>query len=314
MQPPRPRERQPDPIVLQPRDGNALLMVYFCDGVMSEAQIIRSCYPDTHPKNAAKRLLALFDNKYLNRNWRLEKWQLYPRLLYWLADAGYDEVALALGEEPDRSNKMARSLLPSTLNHHLQVVDIRLKIIADVAAVPGLHLGRWFTEGYFRSKAWQGRVTYLSASGKKTERPVEPDAFFPVWRYTDASQARQEVFGFTLEVDRATETQLSLSPTTRTTIDEKLRKGAALVDSRVYRETFGLQTGRCLMVTTGWERAENMMEMAQEAGVGWAWYFTTFDDFIDEQKNVLVSPLWRQAGRAEPVHLFQDPAERRNGI
>ena len=253
MQTPRTRQRNADPIQLQARDKNALLMIYFCDGLLSEEQLVRFCYTNTHPKNGKKRLLALFDNRYLNRNCKPEKWVLYPKLLYWLGGRGFDEVEEMLGEKPDRSNKIARSLIPATLIHHLEVVDFRLKVLRDLEAQEGLHLGRWFTEGFFRSKAWQCKVRFQTAQDEKVEKAVEPDAFFPIWRWVNQDAGEREVFGFTLELDRATEVQQSVSGPQRTTIDEKLRKGAALIHHPDYNELFKVKGGRCLMVTTGWD-------------------------------------------------------------
>lgn len=297
MQTPRPRQRNADPIQPQPRDRNAMLMIYYCDGLMSEEQLVRFCYKDTHPKNGKKRLLALFDNRYLNRNWKPERWQLYPKLLYWLASRGYDEVGQLLGAEVDRSNKMARSRVPATLIHHLEVVDVRLKIIEDAYAHEALNLGRWFTEGFFRSRSWQCKVKFKTAQGDELEEAVEPDGFFPIWRCTNEKQTAREVFSYILEIDRATEVQQSVSGPPRTTIDKKLRKGAELLHSATYRETFRVKGGRCLMVTSSWERAENMMTLAREAGVAWAWYFTTMEQVTDSGSNLLTDPVWRKANK-----------------
>ena len=295
MKAPRKRKRNAPSIMLQDRDRNALLMLYFCDGAMSEEQIIQFAYADTHPKNAKKRILALFDNRYLNRNWQSSKWQVYPKLIYWLAGRGYDELERLLGVEPEKRN-IARNFKSSTLDHHLQVVNFRLKVIRDVQDQEGLRLGRWFSEGFFRSKAWQARVKYISSNESVKEGGVEPDGFFAIWRWAGEEPEKKKVFGYTLEIDRATEVQRTLSKSNRVTIDKKLRKGATLLSSKPYRETFGLKTGRCLIVTTGWERAENMMDLAEEADVGWAWYFSTFDEVTDPERNLLTDPVWRKVG------------------
>jgi hypothetical protein len=49
------------------------------------------------------------------------------------------------------------------------------------------------------------------------------------------------------------------------------------------------------MVTTSWPRVENMMELAREAGISWAWYFTTYEAATDPQQNFLTDPIWRKA-------------------
>lgn len=299
MQPPRARKRHAKPINLQPRDQNILLMIYFCDGLMSQEQLLQFFFPNVHPKNAANRLLALFDNRFLNRNWRPNQWEEFPQLVYWLDKFGYEYIEERLGEVPNRNNKLIRNFRRGTLQHHLLVVDVRLKIIQDVEKCEALNLGRWLTDGYFRSKAWDGKVSFQTSNGKKIERGVQPDGFFPIWRRSSEHPDKRQVFAFALEVDRGTERQKSLSNTEQTTIDEKLRKGAALLDSDVYRQAFKLKTGRLLMITTGWERAENMMYLARKAGVAWAWYFTTISQATNTKYNIITDPIWRKADSSE---------------
>jgi hypothetical protein len=97
--------------------------------------------------------------------------------------------------------------------------------------------------------------------------------------------------------------QQSLTKNRKVSIDDKLKKGAALVDSPAYRDAFGLKTGRCLMVTTSWQRADNMMQLARDAYISWAWYFTTYEAATDPRTNILTDPIWRKADLDEPQSL-----------
>lgn len=309
MPAPRGRLRKAPTIELQPRDKNALLMLYYCDGLMSQDQLLQSCYPNTDRTNIRKRLLALFDNRYLDRNWEPEKWEAYPHLVYWLFGRGYDTVFATLAEKgypfnPNTRSRYISQWRPITLMHHLQVNDVFLKVHADCEPRSHLRIGRWLGEAFFRSKQWNGRVQISDGTGRVITKPVLPDGFFTIHRWLDEDQKTLQVHSYILEVDRASEDQQASSKEGKVTIDEKLKKGAALVDSQAYRETFGLKTGRCLMVTTSWPRAENMMRLAREAGVSWAWYFSTYDAVTNAQANILTDLVWRKADLDDPQSII----------
>lgn len=302
---PRARLRNAPIIELQQRDKHALLLLYYCDGLMSEKQLVQFCYPGRNEKNTSKRLRDMFDNRYLNRNSDPQRWAEFPQLVYWLAERGYQVVYEHLTEngvevERNTRNVHVNDWKPITLRHHLQVNDVFLKILNDLPTYPELQMGQWVGEAFFRSKQWKrpeymgGTVRFPDKDGKIAVKQVAPDGFFTIKRRVDDDSRRYQIHGFTLEVDRGTEQQ-TISAKKKVSIEEKLRQGAALVDSPAYKRAFSLGTGRCLMVTTSWQRAENMMHIAREAGIAWAWYFTTFEAATDSQKNILVDPIWRKA-------------------
>lgn len=284
-----------------------MLLLYLCDGLMTQEQIIRTgLWPDRD--NARNRLRNLRYNRYLGWLERNSEKRSFPESVYWLVKKGWDEVEFLLGEPVDRHNKLARSQSPmSTWPHHFQVVDFRLKLMRDVEQLPEWHLSRWYTDGYFRSKAWQAKVPIPDATGEIVMRSVIPDSFFAVWRWVDEDAERKQVFAFTLEIDRGNEPLQSMSATDRVTIAEKLQKGAALFDSSYFWQQFGLKNGRCLMVTTGPERAEHMSQLAEKEGVGWAWYFTDFDQTNEPSCNILTEPIWRSAMQEEPISILAEP-------
>lgn len=294
------------PVQLQPRDRQMMFLLYLCDGLMTQDQIIRTgLWPNSD--NARNRLRKLYYNRYLNRLNKDDKKRQYPELVYWLAKKGYDEVELLLGEPVDRLNKLARSQSPmSTWPHHFQVVDFRLKVMDDVKRLPEWELSRWYTDGYFRSRAWKAKVAIKDKLGESVLRSVIPDSFFAIWRWVDKGINRKQVFAFTLELDRGTEPLQSLTDANRVTIAEKIQAGAALFDSSYYRQQFGLKNGRCLMVTTGPERAKHMRHLAQKAGVGWAWYFADFEQVTDSSCNILTDSVWGSATYKEPISILAE--------
>jgi hypothetical protein len=305
MRQPRKRDPQAKPVQLQPRDKEAFVLLYLCDGLMLEDQLVRYCYANTHPKNATTRLLALFDNRYLSRNWRDEAWKRYPRIVYWLGERGYEVVEEMLGREVDRKNKLVRSKSPHySWTHHFQVIEVLLKVMQEVSRTPDMKLWRWRTDGFFRSNAWKVKIPIEDETGKVVYKAAIPDGFFPIAKQPSAGEGRAKVFGYVLEVDRGTEPQQSEKLDRFTTIADKLRLYPALFDTPLYQNTFGLKTGRCLMVTSGWERAEHMMELAQEFHMDWAWYFTTYETATDPSGSILTDPLWKTAGQRQLTSLI----------
>lgn len=304
MQQPRPRNPQAKPIQLQSRDQEALVLLYLCDGLMLENQLARYCYANTHPKNATSRILALFDNRYLSRNWRDEAWRRYPKVVYWLGERGYEVVEEMLGREVDRNNKLVRSKNPHySWTHHFQVTEVLLKVMRDAARQPDLELWRWRTDGFFRSNAWKVKIPLKDDTGDVVLKSAIPDGFFPLVRQSGVGKGRAKVHGYILEVDRGTEPQQSSKADRFSTIADKLRLYPALFETQLYQTTFGLKTGRCLMVTTGWERAEHMMELAREYRIGWAWYFTTYEEATKPDHNILIDPIWKTANQRKPIGL-----------
>jgi hypothetical protein len=58
------------------------------------------------------------------------------------------------------------------------------------------------------------------------------------------------------------------------------------------------------MVTSGWQRAEHMMELARAHLVEWAWYFSVFDEVTDPSCNFLTDPVWKRAGQRQLTSLI----------
>lgn len=305
MQQPRPRNPQAKPIQLQPRDQEAFVLLYLCDGLMLKDHLVRFCYANTHSKNATKRILALFDNRYLSCNWRDEAWRRYPRVAYWLGERGYEVVEEMLGRQVDRNNKLVRSKNPHySWTHHFQVTEVLLKVMRDAARQPDLELWRWRTDGFFRSNAWKVKIPLKDDTGDVVLKSPIPDGFFPLVRRSGAGEGRAKVHGYILEVDRGTEPQQSTKADRFSTIADKLRLYPALLETQLYQTTFGLKTGRCLMVTTGWERAEHMMELARAHVVEWAWYFAVYDEITAPGCNLLTDPVWKRAGQRQLTGLI----------
>ena len=286
-----------------PRDIQMLTMIYLCDGIMARRQLEDLFFAGKNKSQARRRLRELYDRVYLNQPHNERQCASAPEHIYWLDRRGYEQISQIMGDEVIRNWKKIRTFNTMILQHHLEVVDLRLKVMRDVKDTPDLRLSRWVTERQFRS--WKHRVKYTDWTRQEVEKGVEPDGFFAlVWRAPQpGGRGKARIHSFLVEQDRGTEDL--------DRIRTKLLANAAYLDSQVFKETLGVKTGRNLMVTTGWERARHMMELAQELRVPWAWLFTTFEEVMNPDNNMVLSPIWRRADGDEAVSLI--PARPRPG-
>lgn len=279
-----------------PRDIQMLTMIYLCDGIMARRQLEDLFFKDKNKSQARRRLRELYDRVYLNQPHNELQCASAPEHIYWLDRLGYEQLEQILGDGVNRNWKKIRTFNTMILQHHLEVVDIRLKAMSDVKAAPDLRLSRWVTERQFRS--WKHRVKYVDWTRQEIEKGVEPDGFFALmWRSPQADgRGKVHTHSFLVERDRGTEDL--------DRIRTKLLANAAYLDSQAFKDTLGVKTGRNLMITTGWERAGNMMALAREMQASWAWLFATFEEVMDPGNHIALSPIWRRADGDEPVSLI----------
>jgi hypothetical protein len=289
MRVPKKRKKQPLPLMLSDRDIAIIELMWECEGIMARRQIENLFWAGRNRSGARQRLRLLYDHKYLNQPSDRRQCNNAPEHIYWLDSLGYELVGI---ESKNPKLKRIKTFNPMMLRHHLQVVDVRLKVMGDVKMIKDLRLGEWIGENQFRVRTPQ--IQQKDKKGKRSQGII-PDGFFSLWNGFHAAPGRQQVFGYLVEVDRGTE---DLGR-----IKDKLKRGALYVDSRDYKERTGLSSGRFLMITTGWERAENMMHLARNEGVSWAWYFTTISQTLDAKHNSIIDPIWKRADSTKFVSL-----------
>jgi len=149
-------------------------------------------------------------------------------------------------------------------------------------------LEQWIPEGEFW--AHPDRVEYRLASGQKARRLVRPDGFFVIRKGKQQSR-------LLLEIDCATEDNPRFAR-------EKVRPGVAYLRSAAYKQRFGYQSGRWLVVTTGERRLRNMkrqteLAVGKDAQVFW---FTTADKITPQ--SVLTASIWLRGGDDRPSALL----------
>ena len=93
---------------------------------------------------------------------------------------------------------------------------------------------------------------------------------------------------YLLEIDRSTEDNPRF-------LREKILPGKAYLISKAYKQRFGHQHGRWLVVTTSERRLNNMLDQAENAKAKGLFYFTTYDQISPE--TILQAPIWRREDR-----------------
>jgi hypothetical protein len=174
------------------------------------------------------------------------------------------------------------------ISHDLAVNDFRITILEATARHPIFSLVNWVPEGDFLSRP--DKISYADQNNKKQTRYVRPDAFFAI-NYI----VKPYPFAFLLEIDMGTEDNPRFAR-------EKVRPGVAYLKGDVYRQRFGVEHGRFLVVTTSQRRLQNMKAQAERSGGQGLFYFTTFADITPD--SVLSDPIWWLTGRDAPQAIL----------
>jgi len=185
------------------------------------------------------------------------------------------------------------------LEHDMAIIDFRLAIDKSLRSLPHLAMEEWIHERAFHSNMDVIEFESEDRDGKVTheKKGICPDSYFVIVdkrRQIGGSPARAR---FLFELDMSTHDNPSFGR-------EKAIPGAAYIKSIAFKNRFGYNSGRWLVVTTGAVRMKNLIAQTKQS-LGTAarvFLFTTFDRFRGE--NVLTSPIWYQADHQEPLALF----------
>lgn len=271
-------------MLLTERDERIMEAVHAFDGVLSDYQIRRLFF--TGERQTRGRLSMLFQHGYLEKPSRAQRAAL-PCMVYWLGKRGATHVAglhgLSLKEFPYR-----REPRWAQLAHDLAVNDFRLDVMEACKDKPDFNLEQWIPEGEFW--AYPDRVEYRQANGQKARRLIRPDGFFVIKHGRQYSR-------LLLEIDCATEDNPRFAR-------EKVLPGVAYLRSREYKQRFGFQSGRWLVITTGERRMRNLKQQTEIAAGKDAqvFLFTTADKVT--RQSVLNDPIWLRGGDDKLSSLF----------
>ena len=139
------------------------------------------------------------------------------------------------------------------LNHDLKLVDVRLSIEESIEELPNFILQEWLNEMEFRSNLDVIEYkTIINGQTRRKRRGIIPDSYFMITDVERRDKGENSDARFLLEIDMANHDNPSFGR-------EKIAPGIAYLKSRPYRQKFGSNSGRWIVVTTSQIRLRNLL-------------------------------------------------------
>jgi hypothetical protein len=298
----------------QARDASILQVLHGYDGVLAKRQIKDLFWPQASLQAMERRLSLLFQAGYINMP-SIEQRRInpIPEPIVWLDWKGILFIAAEIGlqaQEPktineNQSRRIEKQMREaglrwqreprwSQLAHDIAVNDFRLAVEAAAKKWPSITLESWTPEGEFLSN-----MDVISLTGEGRQKGVRPDGFFVIQDHMRPINNSPAKARFLLELD------FSTHPLARFGRD-KAKPGLAYIRSQEYRERFGFNSGRWLVVCKSKTRLSNLKRQT-EAVLGnqcKVFLFTTIDQVTPE--TVLTKPIWLKASTNEYVKLIEN--------
>jgi len=309
------------PMRFQERDSQIIATIYKYDGVLSRRHLKEMYWPEATNQAMERRLSLLKHNDFLD--WPSKDHRRIhpiPEPVVWLGWRGVNHLANDLNLDVDPPNKdgenqlriFARKLRDagvrwqreprwSQLAHDLGVVDFRLAVERSVYKWPSLELEKWMPEGDFLTDTDRISFTFKDRRGKtvRKRRGVRPDSFFILrdhLRLINGAPARAR---FLLEFDNSTHPLDRFGK-------EKALAGLAYIRSNAYKQRFGYNSGRWLVVCVSQARMENLKTQTEKVLEKGAvnFNFTTLKQALNN--DVLSTPIWVRGGNSDKEPLLRN--------
>ncbi len=287
------RAQVPPPVELTTRDKQIFETIYQYEGVLADYQLERLFF-HSH-RRMQGRMSLLFHAGYLNRFTRQQQ-AMYGFMAYFLDEKALNYLAAAQGVERKALQARGRDERTALIPHDVKLNDVRITIMQALQHLPQVQFVTWINSRTFWAQ--HDTVEYTDTNQRKRKRYIRPDGYFHVMSPGVESPRHSR---FLLELDMRTEHNARF-------VVEKVLPGLAYIRSEVYRERFGANAGRWLVVTTGERRLANMIVAAEKVGrVAKAFYFTTFD-LATMPGAFFTQPIWYRPTFIEPTALFMSPS------
>ena len=312
------RNPAPPPMRFQSRDGEIIQAIHKYDGILARRQIKSLFWENVSVKTMERRLTLLYHNGFLNLP-TLDQRRRNPisEPIVWLGWRGILHLAGQLDIDvplPNNPGENQMRLLEkrlreggigwqreprwSQLGHDIAANDFRFTIERAAIKWPSVTLENWVPEGDFLRDMDTIKFEYEDQDGKlkKRRKGIRPDGYFVLLdhlRQIDNSPARAR---FLLEFDNGNH------PLNRFGRD-KAAPGVAYVRSSAYKQRFGFNSGRWLIVSNGEKRMHNLKTCTEKAvGVNASLFLFSSMDQI-EADTVLNMPIWIRGGSNERMSL-----------
>lgn len=293
------RAKKPPAMRLTERDQAIMVAIWEHEGLLSIEQIMTLFGMG---ETAAKRRLGLlYHNGYIRRRDKSNQHKIFKGGVYWLDKKGAEFVAAVKGYDDFKDFRYKKEPRFQLFNHDLTLNDFRIRLKLDCEALvlsgrEGLFgsVEEWVSDYEFRQNP--DTVTYPEPSirghmGSSVERKKEivPDGY---GHLIVPGTAKGNHFRVLIEVDMATETRKGQFGR------DKVLPGVAYLKSTVYRDRFGSQSGRYLVLTTAERRLAYIKRQTEDYGGEGYFYFST-GERVAACDNIFTAPIWVADGKTE---------------
>ena len=319
------RKSIPPAMRFQSRDENIIHAIQKYDGVLARRQIKNLFWKNASIKTMERRLTLLYHNGFINLpSLDQRRTKPIPEPLVWLGWRGILHLAGELDFDvplPKNPGENQMRLLEkrlrekgigwqreprwSQLSHDIAVNDFRMVIERAAIKWPSVTLESWVPEGDFLRDMDTIKFEYEDQDGKLKNRKkgVRPDGYFVLLdhlRLINNSPARAR---FLLEFDNGNH------PLTRFGRDKAV-PGAAYVRSREYKQRFGFNSGRWLVVCNGEKRMHNLKARTEKSigAKASVFLFSTMGQIRAE--TALNMPIWLRGGSNKVMSLVNTIEEK----
>lgn len=187
------------------------------------------------------------------------------------------------------------------LEHDANVVDLKLKLISDVARLPFVTIEEWINEIAFKSPKMDKVQYTTTANGKiqKHERGVCPDGYAKIIQHPRTANGAEYILNLLIEYDNAT------LPVRSRFAREKAAPYAQYVGSPALEARIGAGSkgANWLLICRGSKRMENVLAQTQQTlGENAKWFlFSTLETLMAPENCMVTSPVWLRPRRQKPI-------------
>lgn len=279
------RAADPPPMGFTPRDKQIIETIYQCEGVLADYQLMTLFFESERRMKA--RMSLLYQNRYVDRLTRQQQ-NSYGFMAYFLDELGIDYLCNHYGITPEELRPRSKEERTSLIRHDVVLNDVHIAVLKALALLPQARLAQTISSRAFWAD--HDRIEFKDGKGAKKQRNIIPDRFYHIVSSREEKDRHSRLL---IEVDLRTEDNPRF-------VEEKVRPGLAYINSPQYKERFGANSGRWLVITTGKTRLRNMKLAAEKVGeAARAFYFTTFE------QATTPGAFFTQAIWARPTHEYE---------
>lgn len=296
------------PMHFQQRDENILQTIQSYDGMLARRQLKALFWKGASNQAMEHRLSLLFHNHYLNwPNLEQRRTRPIPEAIVWLGWRGIlhlaeQQTSLNIDEPKNCSENQMRILESrlrkegiywlrephwSQLAHDIATNDFRMLVEKSVNKLPSITMEPWQTEGAFRRDMDIISYEYVNRNGQKEKMKhgVRPDGFFTLIDHFRQINNQPAKARFLVEYDNSTHPLYRFGK-------HKALPGLNYIRSEAYKNRFGFNSGRWLVICKSETRLKNLKSQTEYILGKQAsnFLFSIVSELT--YQTVLTSPVW----------------------